>query len=214
MKKKNSIVPANAQVPLAIVLAVFFAIILYWRFGPQIRGESSPLPPVAVAPDNGPEGSLEDLKTILAKVEKEPFEYEERPKTIPPLARNPFRQEGPPVSELTDEEALGPQPLQPVEDADEVSEEVLIEQMREERLAALVLSGTCVVANQAMAIINGRYLREGDEVEGFVVKDVREREVVLEDDAGPATIAISPVMWFSDQQGMYDITIEKKEPER
>jgi len=37
MQKGRSVIPANVQVPAAIVLAALFGVILFWRFAPKTR---------------------------------------------------------------------------------------------------------------------------------------------------------------------------------
>jgi hypothetical protein len=57
-----------------------------------------------------------------------------------------------------------------------------------ERLGGLRLLATSITKDSAMALVNGRCLRKGDVVAGFVLKEIREREIILEDESGTEPI--------------------------
>ena len=222
MKKRTSIVPANAQVPAAIVLAVAFAIVLFWSFMPRTSDEEPPSAPEDIAADIDSEGSLEALKSVLDDVQADAVETVAQANAPPVLAGDPFCRVDPastaarPADGDVAEDAAGPgdaAELEPLEPGQDVFEQAVAVSSREAALATFRLSGVCVLGDRAIAIINGRYVRAGDEFEGFIVKEVKEREVVRKDESGEETIGVSAPLWLFDEEGVYEIIVERGEPE-
>ena len=190
MAKSKSIIPEQAQVPAAIILAVFFALILWWRFGPKEEPADSEEGSAATQIESAA-ADLDGLKALLASAEEEPWSLVGQRETLPPLARNPF---------LSAFEARSRHAALEIMPDDEAEDDELEEEpagsSREEILASLVLTGTCVMGSQAMALMNDRYLKVGDEIAGFVVAEVEERKVVLKDDAGSESLYIASPLWL------------------
>ena len=61
-------------------------------------------------------------------------------------------------------------------------------------LASLTLSATCITDDGAVALVNGRIMRQGDTIGDFAVKAIRARDIVLEDDAGPVVVPIQEAL--------------------
>jgi len=177
MAAKKSFMAPRAQVPTAIGLSVVFAILLVWRMGGKAGENDSPEASVQAAsmmvlPEAGGRPLMDRLKRILA-------DYETRPSTAPPRSDDPPALEGNPF------EGPRPKPLDELdEEDDDPTDEDRAEELREEFLDSIRLTGTCIIGGTRISIVNGNYLRTGDAFEGFVVKEIREREIVLEDGRG------------------------------
>lgn len=75
--------------------------------------------------------------------------------------------------------------------SDPQREEELRKYRREETLANIVLSGILNTEKWSVAVLNGFYVRKGDSIKGFVVREIRKREVLLHDEDGLVTITLS-----------------------
>lgn len=194
MKRNKSIIPKQAQIPAAIVLALVFALLLWWQFGPKETPVENP-DDTALVQEGVNAASLEQLKALLAETRRESWEVAIDRGARRPLERNPFRSasfvQPREVGLEVDLEGEVPEP--------EPEEEEPAGPTREEVLSLLRLKGTCIMAPWAMAVVNGRYIRVGDKVAGFVVTEVKEREIVLKDDMGYESLFIPPAFWFPDE---------------
>ena len=198
MASKKSTIPPKAQVPVAVGLAVLFAVILAWRFLSQDEGDA-PAVPAAPSGDSEVQVSLEELTEALEALQEGYVKELPRPSELPPLARNPF---------LVGEAGVRPAALEAG------GKEAVARQLalagREAGLAGLVLSATCVAGESSGAIVNGRHLGLGDEIEGLTIQKIEQRQVVLTDDWGTYTIEIQEPAWLLDEAGR-DLAPAQKE---
>lgn len=187
MKKKRSTIPDNLQVPMAIVLAVLFAIILAWRFWPA--GEADPEAGGTSAASS--RAGLFDSDVIRLRGLVSELQRKQQP---PEAVRAPAREvAGNPFDLAAWERPPEPLPV-PTTDLEFLAEPqayVAPGPSREERLARLTLSATMRRTDFSMALVNDRYLRPGDEIEGFKVKAVHEKYIVLMDRVGELTLPIA-----------------------
>jgi len=194
--RSKSLIPPGAQIPTAVVLGVALALLAAWQFGPRRKGRSIPTSAEAVVQSMQETVSLENLRAILVEVEKAEFQPAARSVELPPLARNPFMVPEEALAEMRSGDmiklarSLLETPLEEPGSAEAAAEEAVRAQTRKDRLQSISLSATCVTARQRIAIVNGQVLRPGDAVEGFVVKEIRQRELVLEDEEGVETIGM------------------------
>lgn len=196
MAAGKSVVPAKLQIPMAIVLGLLLVCIVVVRFG----GRKQATPAVTVKEKTNVTAeetiTIEDLRQALTDLPRTTTSRVGPRDGPPPLVRNPFvladsesaedgttsaaseggSEEGESAPVVSEGETDKPStPAEPAED-------------RSVRLARLSLSATSLTKNSAVALINGRYVREGDVIEGFVVKKIHERKVLLEDQVGIETV--------------------------
>jgi hypothetical protein len=158
---------------------------------------SAPANAAAAAVPATPElADLQVLESLLAELQKQLVEVPEQPAAPPPVTSNPFSPfaTGPMLDPGNSEfqgfpgevapgatlEGTGfnfPLPELPEEPSEEELE-------RRDRLSRLVLSGTMTSGEVAIAVINGGYYRLGDQVEGFRLSAIQEKQVTLQDELG------------------------------
>ena len=181
MASKKSTIPVNAQIPVAIILSIMFAFLLLYQFGPLGSEDEAPDTVILSVDETEVQVSVDDVKSLLADIQADKIQRVSQATTAPPLSRDPFRRAGFHVS-------AG----EPGEDTKPTTESELL-RMHEERLRSLRLSATSLMSGNTIAIINGRLLRVGDSIEGFVIQEVRKREVILEDEIGKESIQMPEV---------------------
>lgn len=175
MANGKSMIPQNAQIPVALVLGICFAVLLWWRFAPD--GEKEPRKVVAVSQANY---SLDEVRFLIDEVKRDDFMPTGPDRTLGECDRDPF---------LWD--ALEPVELVvALEDEPDTSAEEAFEE-RNERLASLQLSGTMFIGKSGIAIINGQHFKPGDEIAGFTLNNVAERTAVLVDEYGAEELEIA-----------------------
>ncbi len=175
MSERKSLIPPNAQVPLALLLGILFAGLLYWRFAPDGDKESRKV--VVVSQANY---SLEEVRGLIEDVRRDDFSPSELESTAETLDDDPF---------LWD--ALAPvEPVVALPEEPDTAEEDALEE-RNERLAELQLSGTMFIGRKGFAIINGQHLRTGDKIAGFTLNHINERTAVLVDEYGAEELEIA-----------------------
>ena len=207
MQDKKSTIPPQAQIPVAIGLAVLFAVILAWRFFPWDK-EGEEAVPATLQTGSALQFSLEDLTETLEALQSQHVTGLPRPSELPPLARNPF---------LTGEVGLDLAAVEPPSSADDEGAGVSVARQlalaaRDKLLAGLALSATCVAGESSGALINGSHLRIGDEIAGLTVQQIGERQVVLADDLGAHIIEIQEPPWLlHDETGQTDLPPAHKE---
>lgn len=184
---KKSLIPANAQVPVAIVLAILFTLLLWWRFAPKKEAEETTTVMISSG-ETEVEVSLDELQTILAEIQAGRIKHASRGTSVPTLLKNPFERL---------EKVPMPDPLLEIEnESDPRNDERLLEirqREHDQQLATMALTATGITGKSAIALINGKYFKVGDMVEGFVVKKIREREVTIEDQLGTEIIRMPEV---------------------
>ena len=177
-KTQRSVIPPDKQVPVMIVSAVIFAVILWWRFGPKPADTTSALVPVSGDIAAVDSSSLDELKTLvadLAELEKPGSGW---PEWRTEIARDPFHW---PRSAGGD--AAEPGAEAPAGDSGPV----------ENGATALALSGVVLDERGGMALINGKYVRIGDSVEGCLVRAIGETSVTVEDSSGTRELYLPEV---------------------
>ncbi|HUT23844.1 MAG TPA: hypothetical protein VM492_05835 [Sumerlaeia bacterium] len=196
MARSKSLIPPGAQIPAAVVLGVVFALLLAWKLGPRRKGPPTATSAEAVVQSMQETVSLDDLRAILVEVRKTEFRPAARSVDLPSLARNPFMVPEEALAEMRSGDvarlarSLFETPAEEPGSGEAAVEETVRAPSRKERLQSIGLSATCVTARQRIAIVNGQVLRPGDTVEGFVVKEIRQRELALEDEEGVETIGM------------------------
>lgn len=196
MAARRTTIPPKAQIPVAIVLGILFVFLVWFRLvlprfsapaaAPVAAGQSAPAP-VAAIPLVAPVGQestlfINDMIMLLAEAKATIGEGAAKETEAPPLKRNPFemRQEGSAgdgVSRSREGSGLSQAEL-----------EIQRYEQRGYILDSLELTATLQVGRRWLAVIDGRTLAVGDRIEGFTIKDIGERSVVLEDDGGTASI--------------------------
>lgn len=168
-KSQKSFIPPDKQIPVMIVSAIIFAIILWWRFAPQKTVSVSPLALVPVSSAAGDGGPIDELNATLNDLASLDSPAASWPEWRTEVARDPFHWSGiepaaVPQSESAEEVVAGPQ------------------------RADLSLRGVLMDARGGLALINGKYVRAGDSVEGCLVRSVGETSVTIEDNTGTRTL--------------------------
>ena len=202
-RKKKSTIPENAQVPVAIVMAVLFAIILAWRFWPKedIPAATPEMLLLQAQPAAGDiQGDVFRLRGLLSSLRQDGLGASPKPPGERRLVRNPFS----PTSweqaqALLEEAASLYETLPPLEVA------VFEAQDREERIAMLTLTATVLKHDFRMAMVNGQYVREGDLIDGFRVHAIKEKCILLRDKVGETMLSIVATPIYE--------TVEAAEPE-
>jgi hypothetical protein len=205
MASKKSTIPPQAQIPVAIGLAVLFALILAWRFFPADKEEEAAAIPAILPTGTEAHVSLADLTETLEALQGEHAMGLPRPGELPPLARNPFFLAGAgagPAAGKAGASAYG--------DGDSVARQLALA-ARDRMLGSLVLSATCVAGTSSRAIINGRHVSIGDEVAGLIVQRIGERQVVLADDLGAHVMEIQKPAGLLEEAEQVDLTPAHKE---
>lgn len=177
-KSQRSLIPPDKQVPVMIVSAIIFAIILWWRFGPKPSDTESALALVPTAIATGDTASLDELKALvgdLADLEKPGSGW---PEWRTEIGRDPFHW---PRTESGDLAGQGA----------EASAEVI--GSGGDGATALALSGVVLDGRGGMALINGKYVRIGDSVEGCLVRAIGETSVTVEDSSGTRELYLPEV---------------------
>lgn len=178
MTKRPSILPPRAQIPVAIALAAFFAALLWWRFAPDAK----PSTRVSAAELTNTTYSLGEVQALIAEVQGEEADPQATAAPLIACERDPF---------LWD--ALAPAEQEAVEDAVDntnAEQEALLAE-REERAAQLRLDGTFLIGRSSVAIINGKHVKPGESIDGFVLNNVHERSAVLVDDFGAIELELA-----------------------
>jgi (p)ppGpp synthase/HD superfamily hydrolase len=178
-----------------------FAVVLYWRLGPHTNAN------LAEASVEGPktnaEVSLEDLQKLLDELKTARVENVERTLELPPLASNPFIHEVQPSAPEAEEAAPGAGEGSEAGEGPAKKQKRAAKEVkppgRDEILASLELNGTCVSGQAAVAIINGRNVKQGDKIQGFTVHAITKSEVTLRDKKGKATIKVARPKWVLAQ---------------
>jgi hypothetical protein len=206
MARKKSLVPIKAQIPLALCLAVAFALVLAWRFRPQDERKAAAAPqakPAATAEATDSPVAIDDLRALLKKIKtgEKPAAPAETPMQAP--IHDPFRTPPPEVAPAVVE--APPEP-----EIDPAVQAIEARARRDTALENLKLTGTCLAGSERVALINGRCLRPGASVDGFQVREVREREVVLEDEFGPAVVRLFSIAWLPAADGGFEPQIQKE----
>lgn len=174
MTDNKSFIPPNAQVPVAIVLGVCFAALLWWRFAPD--GDKDARKVVVVSQANY---SLDEVRHLIEEVKRDEYLPATQDANLAKCESDPF---------LWD--ALEPlEPVVPLAEAPDTSEQDALDE-RNDRLAELQLSGTMFIGQKGIAIINGQQFQAGDEIAGFTLNNIDERTAVLVDEYGAEELEI------------------------
>ncbi|MBI2432727.1 MAG: hypothetical protein HYV26_07650 [Candidatus Hydrogenedentes bacterium] len=161
--------------------------------------------PIPATPD---EADLQVLQDLLKTAQAYLVEPAAGGAAMPPLAANPFSPlapvqttappvpEGMPLDTWLVEGAAPPETLENYlgEPPGAPGEERLTrkEQERQLRLEGLLLSATITKNGWGMAIINDVCYHLGEEIEGFTIKRIDEKRVVLQDDVGETELFLAP----------------------
>lgn len=175
MKHKKGVIPPKAQVPVAVVLSVLFVCVLALRFGGGERDAVAATP--NEIPADQPMVSVDDLRTVLARIEARKEDRMTREGSMPELARNPFLA---PLEPAVAKVALRPEPVS----IELLAPPVPTGPTRADRLRSIELTAICISNGRSIAVIGGEYLAAGDEIAGFMIKAINDGEAVLEDELG------------------------------
>ncbi|MBN1865949.1 hypothetical protein JW916_01535 [Candidatus Sumerlaeota bacterium] len=227
-RRRRSLIPPKAQIPVMIVGAIVLVSILAWRLGDRKRSRpsasSSPTTASsAAAAPGGPTATtasqpggaslsvsstptlapndtaaqLAELAELQSEILKEREAIDQapapalsdvaaaEPRVFKPVSRNPFlgRTAGLPDSLREEAARILNSALASPAGGGAPDTETLVE-MPDSRESSspskpLVLLATYFIGNMSMAIVNGRVVRPGDEIEGLAVQSIRERELTL-----------------------------------
>jgi len=196
-RKTHSLIPPHLQVPVAIGGAILLLLVLVWRMGVFSR-EAPPPSRNAGAVQATPMAPEEFtvLAELVAQARQQMAAPPPPPEAMPPLRGNPFSPLTALLLQAEEEDdaeevfAQGPNgdfefeplPLPVGPSPEEVRRRQALSEMR---LSSVILNGSW-----AMAIVNDEYVRVGGEVAGFRVREIREREIVLEDALGRETVPL------------------------
>ena len=192
MSGGKSFIPPRFQVPVAIVLAVLFAALLWWRFQPR-AALVAPVTESIEIPGDAKLATLEDLRGLLATIKPGEDTPARSGQDYALLSNNPFHL---PLATASGKSTSGSIQGADSDDADvslpdeEARVKEDLKQGRALLLASLELTGTCRSNGWAMAVISGNYVQRGDVFAGFTVKEIREREVVLHDAVGEEVLHV------------------------
>ena len=207
MATSRSLIPPKVQVPIAIGLACVFVIVLVWRFYPRQSVEGIPAssedaesPPVEI--------SLGDLRRLVADLQPDDVAHVTAQPTLPQLVRNPFRWR---VEDIPHRRKGGSAEPAEVPAEDNTLSELLQTVAREESLKSLSLLGTCIAGETGIALVNGRYVRPGDAIAGFTVREIREREIVVADELGSEVVVMPRPEWLGGQENDAEWGYEEEE---
>ena len=146
------------------------AIVLVLRFGGgKDATASAPETQEATTDRHAP---VENLKSIVKRIDAGKFALPKLPGGTPIRIRDPFS-----IS-------IFPSPNEESGEGAAAQEEPT----REEQLRAIEFSGVCLVGDDRLALVDGRYVRSGDAVRGFTVKKIEQESLLLEDDLGVVSI--------------------------
>jgi hypothetical protein len=195
----KELIPRKVQMPLALFLGILLLIVLVWRFG----GRRGPSPAEgAPTPKEAEEAavSVEDLSQLLGDLKMDGGSRGVFAHEAPPLERNPFLMGPEPAAPNPGEPAqaaLGAQANGSENGGGESSPQVkeAAVKSRSERLSALRVSATGITRDSALALVNGMCLKKGDTIAGFVVKEINEREVILEDELGTESVRMPEISY-------------------
>lgn len=168
-KSQRSIIPPEKQIPVMIVSAILFAVILWWRFAPQKSVALSPMDLVPVSTAAGDSGTVTELNDALGEMASLNAAPPSWPEWRTEVARDPFH--------WSVVDAVASTPGEPQ-----------TESVSGPQHADLSLRGVLMDARGGLALINGKYVREGDSVEGCLVRSVGETSVTVEDISGIRTL--------------------------
>ncbi len=215
-KKRKSIIPAKAQIPVMVIGAIVLVIILVWRIDgirKQREGGATPTTQTQTAQTDSqqapeavsmPIPQLEDetqilldniqsVATMLNDVRSEITAYRSKTRsaqhTFIALTRNPFSSASVLITQTDD----------PTEDTADSMPEISLgfnDKERQARLDALNFQGTLIAESYASAVINGQVISAGDTIDGFYIDSVKLREIILSDDSGVVTLYMEEVPKF------------------
>ena len=161
-RRRKSLVPPEKQIPVAIGLGAFLILLVIWLYVPWPGGQAA-APPGMPIEELGPVVSIDELRRLTADIRSNLGNPSARPDVVPEVTRSPFHWE-------ETVEPAGPERTARVETP-------IVE---EKTPPPFVLSGTCLFGNKAFAMLDGRRVEVGDVVAGRIVKQIGEREVILQ----------------------------------
>lgn len=201
MANRRSKISRRHQWVLAIILIVALAAIVLWKSG-MIGGideEDSTSEMMPSAESETPGVSVAKLTSLIEMAEASRLSGESGGGPFKAAARDPFHvpdvgsetlQDG--TSGLSNSSQDGHQNEGGV---DNVAEEEALGPPREEVLAGFTVSAVFRTDTWSRAVLSGRYVRVGDVVDGFMVKSILKREIVLEDEEGEEVIHLEAPPW-------------------
>lgn len=196
MLAERSILPPKAQVPAAIVLGALFILLLAWQFGGDgkeaaVAVASSGDQPVTI--DRTAE--LHDLRRLIEDLRRLQTAATVTASEAPTFRGDPFFDvlSVAVVGEVGSSGRTGDGNGPGVEDGlGGVGASSGFD--RAEKLGGLNLKAIITTSESSIALINGRMVRAGEYIAGFLVEDISESEVVLSDAIGTERIGLSEVI--------------------
>ncbi|PCJ55994.1 MAG: hypothetical protein COA73_13105 [Candidatus Hydrogenedentota bacterium] len=169
MAIKKITIPVRAQMPAAIALALMLIVLLAYKSGHIQPGAWFSFGDTAEIQLE--EVSLDEMMILISDASGSITDAEHQERPMPELIRNPFQR--PDFAETMRS------PNASIRGGSGQRAETLIKM---ELLATLQMGGF------AAALVDGKYVREGDIYNGFEVVSIREREITLKDDRGLETL--------------------------
>lgn len=214
MAADKPIIPPKAQLPVMLVLTVVMVLVLWWRFAPAenaataspLVSPQSRLTHTTEVPTEVQRAPLDDLKAILAEMKRSSTLSDAQLPKVPQLARDPFEVREEAIAEMRDGQVAqlarvligGPRVVKigtqtTTRTVEQPAERMAFASRQEALLDTLRLSSTCSTVRGPLAIVNGTVLRIGDDMSGFLVREIRQREIVLENEDGLVTIGMEEI---------------------
>ena len=182
MAREKGIIPRNAQVPVAVVLALAFGGLLAIRAArseergaPQVLAANRDVQHAGETDTSNGRVPIDDMRNLIAEFRADASQSSGTRTRAPSLDRNPF---------LVPERALAKIVQGDSEGIEGRGGESNFDFSEARELHSLVLTGTSKIGETYMAIVNGMVLGEGDRIEGYTIVGVEEGVLVLENKRG------------------------------
>lgn len=197
MLAERSVLPPKAQVPAAIVLGVLFILLLVWQFGgdggqANVAVATSGDRPVKI--DRTTE--LNDLRLLIDDLRRLQTAVAVTASAAPAFRGDPFfdaisvAASGEVGRSGRTGDGNGPGVGGEISGGEGVSAGF----DRAEKLNGLKLMAISTTVESSIALINGRLVRVGEKIAGFLVEEISESEVVLSDTIGTERIGLPEVI--------------------
>ena len=181
-RPKGGTIPAKAQIPLAGVLIVVFAAILFW---PSDKKREKAVEAVLQVSVETPSAKLQraELLSLIDQLAEDSDADAADTSSHAPLHRDPFAPTSALFPNLAEENFENATRA----GVDELSERGVV---RKQFLADIVLSAVFSMGDESVAVIDDNYVRVGDRVGGFTIRSIQGDSIVLEDKLGHVTLQI------------------------
>lgn len=180
-RPKRSTIPPKVQVPLAGMLIVLFGAILFWPSGKKREADVEAA--LLVNTDvSSAQIQRAELLSLIEQIEEASITLSDDDTTIDALSRDPFVPTAAIFPSLTGTSLAATRG-----GLDAPSEGRVV---RKQFLADMTLSAVITMGNQAVAAVGEEYVRVGDELGGFTIREIHNDHIILEDELGTERLQI------------------------